>query len=119
MRQQRIGDPPPLKIMLKPQVYNLFIEGYRTYLFGFFRSSVIVCSALIEWLLKEKFGDKRFFELIELAKKENLISENEYYFLHGIRTERNDAVHNYSRTIEEQDSIIVLKIVMKMIDKLV
>jgi hypothetical protein len=120
LRQQRVGAPAPLnKIISKPQIYNLFAEGYRTYLFGFFRSLVIICSALVEFLLKEKFGDKRFFELIELARKEDLITESEYYFLHGIRSERNDAVHNFDREIREEDSIIVLRIANKILDKLI
>jgi len=121
LRQQMVGNMSQQllsKILMKPQVYDLFVESYRTYLFGFFRSSVILCTALIEGLLKEKFGDKKFFELIDLAKKEGLISESEYYFLHGIRAERNDAVHNYARVIKEEHSVIVLRMTMRMIDKL-
>ncbi|PMB76225.1 MAG: hypothetical protein C0177_07280 [Fervidicoccus fontis] len=120
LRQQRVGVLPSLsKIMSKPMIHSLFTEAYRTYLFGFFRSSVILSSALLELLLKEKFGDKRFFELIELAKKEALINEIEYHFLHGVRLQRNDAIHNFEKEIREEDALIALRIAIDAINKLV
>ena len=62
---------------------------------------------------------KRFFELIELARKEVLISESEYHFLHGIRLQRNDAIHNFEKEVREEDALIALRIAIDFINKLV
>jgi hypothetical protein len=120
IRQQKIGIFPDFsKLNQKPQYYNTFIESYKAYSFGLFRSSVIVASALIESMLKEKFGDKKFYDLIEEAKKQKIISEMEYYLLHGLRSERNDSAHGVLREIQEGDAIMILQITIKVIGKLI
>lgn len=120
----------------KPEYYNAFIEAYRSYSYGLFRSSVTVSSTLIEGMLKEKFEGslaslfeetltkekpkkKNFYELIEHAKETQLISQSEYFFLHGLRSERNDSVHDVLKDVSELDAVMVLNITIKIIEKLV
>jgi len=96
----------------------------------------VVASALIESMLREKFEGgifgiifveaitkkkekrKNFYGLIEEAKKQEFLSQSEYYFLHGLRSERNDSVHDVLREISEGDAVIILNIAIKIIDKL-
>lgn len=118
-RQQKIISLPDFnKLNRKPEYYNAFIESYRAYSFGLFRSSVVVASVLIETILKEKYGTKKFYELIEDARGKE-ITDLEYYLLHGLRSERNDSVHDVLREVREEDAIMILNITIKVIGKLV
>lgn len=124
------------KLGKKPEYYNAFIESYRAYYYGLFRSSVSVASALIESTLKEKFEKspanlfaeslnkektkiKAFYDLIEEAKKTNLIEESDYHFLHGLRSQRNNSVHEVLKEVSELDAVMVLNITIKIIGKLI
>lgn len=124
------------KLGKKPEYYNAFIESYRAYSYGLFRSSVSVASVLIESILREKFENsfanllteaitkekskkKNFYDLIEDAKKTSLIEEVDYHFLHGLRSQRNDSVHEILKEVSELDSIMVLNIAIKIIWKLI
>lgn len=119
LRKQRLGDLPSLeKLRSKPQLYNLFIESYKMYLYGFFRGSSILCSVVIESLLKEKYGDKKFYELINEAEKNKIITKAEMHYLHGLRLERNDFVHNVLREIREEESQLILRITINLLNKL-
>jgi len=119
LRRQKIGDLPSLqKLMAKPSVYNAFREAANMFLFGFFRSSAVLCSAIIETLLKEKFGDNKFYDLIENAKDKQLLTNPETHYLHALRLERNDFAHNVLREVNEDDALLILKITNKIIDKL-
>ena len=118
-RQQKLTSLPDFnRLNRKPEYYNAFIESYKAYSFGLFRSSVVVASVLIETILKEKYGNKRFYDLIEDARNKE-ITDLEYYLLHGLRSERNDSVHDVLREIREEDAIMVLNITIKIIGKLV
>lgn len=118
LRQQKIGDLPNIrKLLQNHRYYNPFIEAYKTYSSGFYRSSVILFSAIIESLLREKYGDLKFYELIEKAKIDNFITETDYYFLHGIRSERNISAHEILREITEEDAILVIRIVNKLMER--
>jgi len=120
LRQQKISLLPDFnRLNRKPAYYNAFIESYNAYSFGLFRSSVIVASALIENLLKEKFGDKKFYELIEEANKQGILTGLEYHLLHGLRSERNDSAHDILREIRDEDAIMILNITIKIIGKLI
>jgi len=88
------------------------------YLYGFFRGSSIFCSAVIESLLKEKYGDKKFYELINEAEKNKIITKAEMHYLHGLRLERNDFVHNVLREIKEEESQLILRITINLLNKL-
>ena len=119
LRQQRLGSLPSMeKLRSKPQAYNLFIESYNMYLYGFFRGSSILCSALIEFLLKEKYGNRKFYDLINEAEKNKIITTAETHYLHGLRLERNDFVHDILREVKEEDSNLILKITINLLNKL-
>jgi len=124
------------KIGKKPEYYNAFIESYRAYSYGLFRSSVAVASALIESVLRDKFESvlanlfaesltkekpkrKAFYELIEEAKKTNLIEDSDYHFLHGLRSQRNNSVHEILKEVSEIDAVMVLNIAIKIIGKII
>lgn len=141
LRTQKIPISQELinKLGRKPEYYNAFIESYRAYSYGLFRSSVTVASALIESMLRERFeggfagffveaaakqkGEtikkKNFFGLIEEAKKEKIIEEPDYYFLHGLRSQRNDYVHDVLKEVSELDNVTILNITTKIIGRLI
>jgi hypothetical protein len=122
------------KLSQSPLYYNAFRESYRAYSYGLYRSSVTGASVLIETMLRGKFEGatmrlilmdntpekkkKTFYELIELAKKSDIISVMEYHLLHGLRGERNDSVHDALREINEEDAVLILQIAIRIINKL-
>ncbi|HIG94294.1 MAG: hypothetical protein QT05_C0049G0009 [archaeon GW2011_AR13] len=124
------------KLGKKPEYYSAFVESYRAYSYGLFRSSVVVASALIENILKERFENslanlfaealtkekvnkKNFYNLIEEAKKTNLIEESDYHFLHGLRSQRNNSVHEILKEVSELDAVMILNITIKIIERLI
>jgi len=118
LRQQKLGSLPDLeKLRARPQFYNSFVEAYKMYLYGFFRGSAILCSVLIESLLKEKYGSKKFYELIKEAENK-LLTKAEVYYLHGLRLERNDFVHDILCEVKEEDSQLILRITIKLLNKI-
>jgi len=120
LRQQKIGKlPDALGLFNKAEYYNTFIEAYKMHLHGFFRGSIIVSTAVIESLLKDKYGDKKFYELIEKANSDKIIGLMDYHLLHGLRSERNDSTHNILREIREEDSQLVLQIVIRLINTII
>jgi len=119
LRQQNLGKLPELdKLRPKPQLYNLFIEAYRCHVSGFFRASSILSAALLESVLKEKYGEKKFYMLIDEAEKNKGVTTAEKHYLQAIRLERNNFVHNVTREVLETDSQLVLQITIRLIDKL-
>lgn len=120
IRQHKIGVLPSLQaVMAKPTIYTTYIEATKMFMFGFFRGSAILCSAIIETLLTEKFGEGKFVDLITKAKEAQVITDADAYYLHGLRLERNDFVHNVLREVTEEDALLILKITNKIIDKIV
>jgi len=118
LRQQKLGSLPDLeKLRTRPQFYNSFVEAYKMYLHGFFRGSAILCSALIESLLKEKYNSKNFYELIKEAENK-LLTKAEAHYLHGLRLERNDFVHDILCEVNEGDSQLILRITIKLLNKI-
>lgn len=102
-----------------PEICDFFNEGVNMFLEGFFRNSCISCAIVMEALLKEKFGNGRLVELIDLAKNEGLISQSDKHYLHGIRVDRNDFVHTIDQKVSENDAQIVILITAKIINKIV
>lgn len=120
LRQRKVGDLPYIVKLLKNPLYvKPFTEAYKTYLYGFYRSSIILNIAIIESLLKEKYGDKDFYDLIEEAKKQSFIDQTDYHFLHAIRTQRNLSAHDILKEVSEEDAVLVIRIVNKMMYKFV
>ena len=119
LRQQRLGALPDLeKLRARPQLYNSFVEACNMHLNGFFRGSAILCSVLIESLLKEKYGAKNFYELIKDAEQNKILTQAEVYYLHGLRLERNDFVHDILCEVKEEDSQLILRITIKLLNKI-
>lgn len=120
LRQQKLGIVPDFnKFRNKSEYYPAFIEAYKLYLQGFYRGSTIISSVLLESILRDKFGDKRFYDLIEDTSKSGFISKMESYFLHGIREERNESVHNVLREVTEEDCNITLRLTIKLLEKII
>lgn len=117
LRQQKVGDLPNIYKLLGSRYNKPFLESYKMYLYGFFRGSIILSTLIIESLLKERYGDKKFYLLIEAAKNNNLMNYTDYHFLQAIRNERNDSAHDLSREITEEDAVIVIRIVNKLLHK--
>jgi len=119
-RQKKVGDLPYIAKLLKNPKYNSsFVEAYRMYLYGFFRGSVVVSSAIIECLLKDKYESKDFYELIEEAKKQGFIDQTNYHFLHALRTQRNISAHDVIKEVSEDDAILVIRIANKIMHKFI
>ncbi|MFA6269010.1 MAG: hypothetical protein WCW13_03485 [archaeon] len=119
IRQQGLGPLPPFeKLQAQPQIYNAFIESYNLHLLGYFRSASILCSALLESLLKEKYGEKNFVDLVNEAGQNKLLEPAEIHYLHGIRLYRNDFVHNILLEVREQDSQLILISTIKLLNKI-
>lgn len=119
-RQKKVGDLSYIVKLLKNPLYvKPFTEAYRTYLYGFYRSSVILNAAIIESLLKEKYGNKTFHELIELAFKEGFIDKTEYHLLHSVKSERNYSAHEILREVSEDNAVLVIRIVNKIMYKFI
>lgn len=119
-KQKKVGDLSYIAKLLKDPRYNeSFVEAFRMYLFGFYRGSVILSSAIIECLLKDKYGDKDFYNLIEEAKKQNFIDQTDYHFLHAIRTQRNFSAHDVLKKVTEDDAVLVIRIVNKIMYKFI
>lgn len=117
LRQQQVGTLPNYSnLFSRPEYYNTFIEAYQMHLNGFYRGSVIISSAVIESLLREKYGDGQLYDLVEKAKADQLIGVMDYNLLHVVRSQRNDSVHNILQGVREEDSRIVLQIVIRVIN---
>lgn len=117
-RQQKVGNLPDITKIIGSPYNKPFMESYKMYLYGFFRGSVILSVALIESLLRDKYGDKNFNELIEVAKANGFIEQLDYHFLQAIRTQRNISAHEILREVTEEDAVIVERIVNKLLHKL-
>ena len=119
-RQQRIGDLPYIVRLLRNPLYvNPFTEAYRMYLNGFYRGAVILQTAIIDSLLKEKYGEKDFYKRIEKAHKDGFIDDADYHLLHSIRSKRNYSTHEILQEVTEEDAILVIRIVNKIMHKFI
>ncbi len=107
------------RIANHPEIQNFFNEAVNMFFEGFFRGACISCAIVMEALLKENFGDKRFVDLIDEAKDANMLSNSEKHYLHGIRLDRNDFVHTINHEAGENDAKVVILITSKIINKIV
>ena len=101
------------------QIIGYFDEALHLYLKGHFKYSCVSCAILIEILLKKRFGDKRFVDLINEASKADIITKSDTHHLQAIRLDRNDYVHSIGQEVSEVDSKIILLISIKIINKIV
>lgn len=118
-RKQRVGDLSILdKLRQKPSSFNLFVESCNMFVYGFFRGASVFSSVVIENLLKEKYNEKNFKRLIEKAKEDKLIETAEEHYLNGLRLDRNSLVHNASREINESESLMIIQIAIRIMEKI-
>jgi len=99
-----------------PNANELFGEIVHMYASGFFRATCVFAAALIERILKEEFGDKKFVDLINEANSKNLISNNDKNYLHGLRLDRNDYVHSTSQQMTEEDAKFVILLTIRLLN---
>lgn len=119
-RRLRMGELTSLqKLIVKPPIYNAFLEAINMFMFGFYRGSAILCSVIIETMLKNKYGNNKFYNLIEKAKENQLLTGSENHYLHGLRMERNDFAHDALKEVSEEDVLLIIKITNKIIEKLI
>jgi hypothetical protein len=119
VRKQRIGDLSVLdKLRQKPSPFNLFVESCNMFVYGFFRGASVFSSAVIENILKGKYNEENFKKLIEKAKRDKLINTAEEHYLNGLRLDRNSLVHDASREINENESLMIIQIAIRIMEKI-
>lgn len=123
LRKESLGqlpDIPNLSIYDNTDIYNLFSESYRMYLYGFSRAASVFAVATIEHVLRKKYpAEKNFFNLIGMAEKEGVIKAAEKSYLDGLRMDRNQFIHNLAQPVSEDDARFVLRLTMRILQKIV
>ncbi len=94
-------------------------EAINLYSLGYFRWSIIACISTLEYLLKKKLTEDSFNKLIEKAHDTNLISTSDYHFLHGLRNDRNDTIHEIEKVITEDDSRLAVLITLRVLKSII
>lgn len=118
-RKQRIGDLSILdRLRQKPTLFNLFVESSNMFIYGFFRGACVFSIATIENLLREKYQENNFKVLIDKAAEDSLIQQTEMHYLNGLRLDRNALVHDASREITENESLMILHLAMRLVEKI-
>lgn len=119
LRVQKIGDLSILeKLRQKPSMYNLFVESCNMFVNEFFRGASVFSIAIIEHLLKEKYSENNFKKLIDKAKEDNLIKSVEEHYLNGLRMDRNSLIHDSERQINENESLMIIHLAIRIMTKL-
>ena len=119
-RKQRIGNLSILdKLRQKPASFNLFVESCNMFIYGFFRGTCVFSVAVIENLLREKYQENNFKKLIDKAKADDLIKEPEEHYLNGLRLDRNDLVHDVSREISENESLMMVHLAVRVMERII
>jgi len=99
---RRWNELKPLQLALLPQdeVANYVRQASECYVYGMPTASTILCRAVLEASLEEKLGSLggikaggSLFDLIEIAKKEGILSSLLGHKAHKIRKAGRDAVH--------------------------
>ncbi|MCK4395249.1 hypothetical protein KAW96_01500 [candidate division WOR-3 bacterium] len=118
-RKQKLGDLSIFeKLRNKPEIYNLFLESCNLFIYGFFRGASIFSIVVIENILREKYQDDNFKSLIDKAKKDKLIENVEEHYLNGLRLDRNSLVHNATRQINENESLMIIHLAIRIMKRL-
>ena len=106
------------KLEQKPHLCNLFKEAYNMFGSGFFRSAFVFSVMVIENILREKYGKGNFENLIEEAKKDNLIESGDKLRLDSLRVDRNNLIHDASREIDESESLFLIQLSIRIMNKI-
>jgi hypothetical protein len=86
-----------------PQVaIDYYLEAVYSFIFGNFRGTVFCAGAALELALKEKLSSKKKFKnLIDMAFKKGIFTENEKQVADKIRLDRNKFVHGDYKQIAQ------------------
>jgi hypothetical protein len=118
-RKQRIGNLNILdRLRQKPSSFNLFVESCNMFIYGFFRGACVFSIAVIENELREKYKEENFKKLIDKAKDDKLIEPTEEHYLNGLRLDRNSLVHNASREINENESLMIIHLAIRIMERI-
>lgn len=105
-------------IQSQPEVDTCFRESVEAFLGGLNRNACISCGIVMEAILKTKFNKKKLVDLIEEAKANDLISNNDKNYLHAVRMDRNDYVHTLDQQVTENDAKVIILITARIINKI-
>lgn len=105
------------KIANYPNIRQFLDEAIQLFLNGYFRNSCISCAIVMESLLKLKFPNLKFVDLIKEANQQGLISKSDKSHLDGIRLDRNDFVHSLNHNANENDAKIIILITSRILNK--
>ncbi|MBP2030029.1 hypothetical protein J2755_000963 [Methanohalophilus levihalophilus] len=116
----KLGDTSGLGFLdVHPAAKSLFNEAFNMFLYGFNRAACVFAIATIENILSLKYGDKMtFYDMVEKAKKDGFISESNKHYLHGLRSDRNSLIHDCRHEISEDESLILMKLTIRVIGSL-
>ena len=106
------------KLIPKPLLYNLFKEACNMFSYGSFRGASVFSVVVIENILREKYKEDNFKKLIEKAKNDNLIELNDKHYLDGLRVDRNNLIHDASRKINENESLFLIQLSIRIMNKI-
>jgi len=123
IKERRIKslEPIPAKRHLRKDKTALRIleESAQLFADGKFRWSIVASIAMLEYLLKKKVQGRDFDTLITEAKNQNLIENSDFHYLHGLRFNRNNIIHEIEKSAEENDAKIILLISIKIFTKII
>ncbi|MFH1852476.1 MAG: DUF4145 domain-containing protein [Candidatus Neomarinimicrobiota bacterium] len=120
-RKQRLLEPilELEKLKSHSNAFKIYVESVELFLNGYYRASCIFAAALLEHILKNKFGhEKGFSDLINIAYNTSLLSKSDRHFLDGIREERNSLIHDFSYNINEDEAKTLLYLSVALINRL-
>ncbi|PKK84892.1 MAG: hypothetical protein CVT49_01685 [candidate division Zixibacteria bacterium HGW-Zixibacteria-1] len=119
IRINALGKLPNVeRIRTDPIIEHAFIESVNMFIYGFYRGSTIYAASLMEYILRKRLKNSDFSGLIDAACENGIISKSEVHYLHGLRLDRNELVHDLTRQIREEDAELIIKIVIKILNKL-
>ena len=118
-RKGRIGNLDILsRLIRKPPLYDLFTEACSMFSYGFFRGASVFSVVVIENILREKYKEGNFEDLIKEAKKDNLIELGDKHYLDALRVSRNNLIHDASREINENESLFLIQLSIRIMNKI-
>ncbi|EKO79971.1 MULTISPECIES: DUF4145 domain-containing protein [unclassified Leptospira] len=97
---------------------SLLREAQTAYIYGMARATVILSSTALEYILRKKYKECSFNEAIENLLKEKIIKKTHYHFLHGLRSERNEHVHESPDDYGIEDAEMIINLTISLIDVL-
>lgn len=94
-------------------------DSIKLYGFALNRWACIAAASTIETFLKQKLKTGDFNELINTALQQKIISKADSHFLHGLRVDRNEFVHDLSQNITDENAKLLIHIAARVINKFV